>query len=136
MFASGNYPLGAENDPNAPWNHGTPNTERKFYCDVSYTLYKRDYVVSDQYYECSEKDEDGFYNRWTETDFDYEKEWKEQSYTPSELLCIFSDFLEEEIDKLKDKTDDISKSKLREYKDYLSACEDWTEDEVNVCGID
>ena len=59
MTESGYYPLGAEHDPNAPWNQ-VDNPEREIEVTVSVTLSKTVKIkVSDYEITDSGKDEDG-----------------------------------------------------------------------------
>lgn len=61
MTESGYYPLGAEHDPNAPWNQ-VDNPEREIEVTVSITLSKTVKIkVSDYEITDSGKDEDGEY---------------------------------------------------------------------------
>ena len=61
MTESGYYPLGAEHDPNAPWNQ-VDNPEREIEVTVSITLSKTVKIkVSDYEIIDSGKDEDGEY---------------------------------------------------------------------------
>lgn len=69
MTESGYYPLGAEHDPNAPWNQ-VDNPEREIEVTVSVTLSKTVKIkVSDYSITDSGKDEDGEYFE----DIDYSK---------------------------------------------------------------
>ena len=69
MTESGYYPLGAEHDPNAPWNQ-VDNPEREIEVTVSVTLSKTVKIkVSDYGITDSGKDEDGKYFE----DIDYSK---------------------------------------------------------------
>lgn len=69
MTESGYYPLGAEHDPNAPWNQ-VDNPEREIEVTVSVTLSKTVKIkVSDYGITDSGKDEDGEYFE----DIDYSK---------------------------------------------------------------
>lgn len=69
MTESGYYPLGAEHDPNAPWNQAD-NPEREIEVTVSVTLSKTVKIkVSDYSITDSGKDEDGEYFE----DIDYSK---------------------------------------------------------------
>lgn len=69
MTESGYYPLGAEHDPNAPWNQ-VDNPEREIEVTVSVTLSKTVKIkVSDYEITDSGKDEDGEYFE----DIDYSK---------------------------------------------------------------
>lgn len=67
MNESGYYPLGAEHDPDAPWNQ-VDNPKREIEVTVSVTLSKTVKVkVSDYEVTTSGKDEDGEY--FEESDF-------------------------------------------------------------------
>lgn len=69
MTESGYYPLGAEHDPNAPWNQ-VDNPEREIEVTASVTLSKTVKIkVSDYSITDSGKDEDGEYFE----DIDYSK---------------------------------------------------------------
>ena len=134
MSESGYYPMGAANDPDAPYNQGSPNSEREFRCLVTYTMYKYDTITSDEYRDFREMDEDGFYCSYTDTsDINFKREWREQTYTPFELMVFFCEMLRAEIDKLQMHDDDHETCmKLRQYKNYLRDAEGWIEDEYEV----
>ena len=80
-----NYPPGAANDPNAPYNQVEPE-EREIEVTISITLSKTvKVVVTDYEYFEGERDEDG-YNppSYDYSNCDLEKAVKEQIYLPNE----------------------------------------------------
>lgn len=82
MSESGYYPVGAEYDPNAPWNQ-KENPEREIEVTVSVTLSKTIKVmVSDYDVINSGKDEDGNYFE----DIDYSNCDLKEAVTNQELL--------------------------------------------------
>ena len=60
MTESGYYPLGAEHDPNAPWNQ-VNNPEREIEVTVSVTLSKTVKIKVSDYEITTGRDEDGEY---------------------------------------------------------------------------
>lgn len=114
MIEDGNYPVGAERDPRAPWND-EPVPEKQFYLTVSQTLSKSVLVKTNE----------------------YEKELKDTNwksiyantghYTPLDLISIFKSYLQ--MVMMGDFID--SKTKQR-YKHLIEECGRWTNDELEV----
>lgn len=107
----GNYPPGAANDPNAPWNE-KDLPEKLFDILVSCSLSKELSVYSEDYdpYGCNGA---GLLDSPIE-------DYKKHHYTIQELLNILKEVA---TDKLA-KKEDTSK-----WKQILEDCDDWTVDE-------
>ena len=122
-----NYPPGAANDPNAPYNQ-VEVPERDFDVLISQTLSKSTTVTTSDYIPVSEREED-FCNYYSDTS---NTNWKEAynesgNYTPLELIEEFKKFLE------KHRPDPIID--MKEYKRYtflIKECEGWVEDDIEV----
>ena len=131
-----NYPMGAANDPNAPYNQ--PSDPDPIEVDVEYScvMRKATTVGTTRYqafdWEDSEPDGEGGYVYTGGTDYefddnDFRDEFAEQRYNPAELI----DELKTIVTMLIDGEDvTISKTKL---KHILEDCEGW-EIEDEDCG--
>lgn len=101
MTESGYYPLGAEYNPNAPWNQ-VDNPEREIEVTVSVTLSKTVKVrVSDYEIADSGKDEDGEY--FEDIDYsncDLKGAVEEQYPTPDKILGTLSEFAKQYPDRV------------------------------------
>ena len=119
MRETGNFPLGAENDPSAPWNQEEPEVEeRSFSVCISQTLSKTLDVYTSDYNPYDTEN--------TDTD------WKEVCdtngvYTPLELIEEFRKHLLGELDTIPAATQERFR-----YINLIKNCEDWIEDECEV----
>ena len=140
------YPAGAENDSHAPYNE-VEVPEKEFDILVSQTLSKSTSVFTNNYIpgasgvDYDSDDEGGCvaigYQEPDDTsDTDWKKEYRENShYTPLELIAKFKDYLEKELDVLKDaeETNDAEvRRKKRDIKHLIEECEGWTDDETEI----
>lgn len=119
MRETGNFPLGAENDPSAPWFQEEPEVEeRSFSVCISQTLSKTLDVYTSDYNPYDTEN--------TDTD------WKEVCdtngvYTPLELIEEFRKHLLGELDTIPAATQERFR-----YINLIKNCEDWIEDECEV----
>ena len=130
----GNYPPGAANDPNAPWNEKDP-PEKLFGITVSCSLSKDTEVTSNNY------DETGFYGAgslnepWiTSTEYDSDDrlncpwdDYTESEYTPSEII----EFAKQCAEYMLSNKDYKVKSKYG-LKKIIDSCTGWNTDEENA----
>lgn len=146
-----NYPMGAANNPNAPWNHSEPKPV-KVDCCVSYSLSKSipvnvtDYSVSEEYE--SEVDEEGhrYCNKIQENNFD-DTNFIEEFKNDDEAIGIPT--LLKELQKLASERvaalhiekcmykgvrpkEEVLKE-LKHYQVILEASQGWIIDDLDVC---
>ena len=135
MNESGYYPMGAENDPRAPWNE-TENTPREFGVEVECYLTKQSSIESSDYDEYAEKDEDGTWiSEVTTDDIEWESEWAEQHHSVTDLLDMLAMRLQNELDEAeadKTLTSVERKRRVRRLRNLISECEGWEESELSV----
>lgn len=127
MNTDGNYPPGAANDPNAPWNEKeTP--EREFEVCITQTLSKTVKVTTNNYIPDGGVDEDGHYYFDADTsDTNWKEVYKDNHYTPLELIEKFRDFLKS---TLQDPLGGTLKYAHRIM--LIEECENWIEDETEI----
>lgn len=149
-----NYPMGAADDPNAPWNQSDPKPV-EVDCCVSYSLSKSmpvkvtDYKVSEEYE--SEVDDEGhrYCNKIQENDFDdtnFIEEFKndDEAIGIPTLLKELRTLCQEAIDSYKATMNIITqissdenikpmKKKIKHYELLIKASEGWIVDELDVC---
>ena len=123
MLESGDYPMGAEFDPHAPYNE-VEIPEREFDATVSSSLSKSTTVESKDY--LIDEDPDGSYIdtseiRWFE-------EYSEQHYTPIQLIEMYKKELEEKKKFLS------NPYQIKQIEKIIAECEGWVEDECEVVG--
>ena len=127
MSSTGDYPLGAENNENAPYNE-KKNEYLDFNVCISQTLSKNTSIKSNDYKKVKEWDDEFYYNSIDTSEMNYKAITLEQHYTPMELITLFKEFLEVEVQK----TDFFDDSKIRIMKNLIEECNNWTEDETEV----
>ena len=94
-----NYPLGADNDPRAPWNQSKPS-EMEIEVWASNTLSRKAYVLVDDYKVLppdSERDEDGNITHSHNIDFsecNLKEAYRKQYYTIKEVLAALQEVTE------------------------------------------
>lgn len=131
-----NYPMGAANDPNAPYNEPADNEPIEVDIEYSCVMRKTTKVGTTRYqafdWEDSEPDGEGGYVHTGGTDYefddnDFRDEYDEQRFNPSELI----DELKSIVTMLINGDEvTVSKAKLRQ---ILEDCEGW-EIEDEDCG--
>ena len=113
---SGNYPAGAEHDPNAPYNE-TVVPEQEFTVDVSVTLTKTVKLRTNNY--TPEFDEGSGAVYTNTTDIDWEEDYKNQCYTIPELLEVLQEYLKQDLQRA------VFKDKRRKIKQMIKDCKGW-----------
>ena len=126
MIESGYYPLGAEFDPSAPWNEQEV-PERQFDVCISQTLSKSTSVTTNDYVPEVDQDEDGYHDYSDTSDTDWKEAYKNEHFTPLQLIGEFKDFLTKH---LPDPIVDVKE--FRRFKYLIGECEGWIEDETEV----
>ncbi len=97
MFESGYYPMGAENDPRAPWNQSDPEEATRD-IDYSCVMHRVQPVSTTEYTPGEyEKDEDGFVFREEDdfSDTDWLTEFADQYRNPAQLIAILREIATE-----------------------------------------
>lgn len=118
------YPLGAYNDPNAPYNEPVI-PEEDFEVTVSQTLSKTVTITTDKY--IPEFDDETRKKYMDTSEIDWKNEYKEQHFSIQELLSELKDYV------LADFNNTVKGSgKYRHLQKLLEACDGWTEDEFEV----
>ena len=126
MTESGYYPPGAECDLRAPWNEKEIPACRFRVC-VSQTLSKSADVMTNDYSLEVGQDVEGSYNYADTSDTDWKEAYKNEHLTPLQLIGEFKEFLTKH---LPDPVVDVKG--FRKFKNLISECEGWTEDETEV----
>ncbi len=132
MMESGYYPMGAEHDPNAPYNEPSPNKYRDFKCTVTATIAKDDMdITSNDYVVCDEKDEDGTPIHEIITDnIEWDKDYLAGGYSIIDLLDELRKYVEHDISMT-----GINTSKGRHLQRLLHACQGWYIEDLYVSEI-
>lgn len=120
------YPLGAYNDPNAPYNQPGDPDPIEVVCDTCVTLRKDIVVWTTNYW--FEDDGEGY----TETHLedgcrDLAKLVKEQATPLTKMLDELAKYIKGELAGA-----DISKARKRELEQMLEDCQGWSEDLIEV----
>lgn len=135
MKESGNYPQGAEYNPNAPWNQTDPEPV-EVEVTISQSLSRStkikvtDYVIN-EWEDAESDDEGGFYRtggvEYDFSDSDLKEAYEEQEYTIPELLDYLIAYLVADIAKCNKESD-----KKKKLQHILECCEGWEVDETEV----
>lgn len=129
-----NYPPGAANDPNAPYNQSDPTPVKVAVCisqslSKSTTIKVTDYIA--EKWEEVEADVDGPYViSGMDYDFSYSNlkgAYEEQEYTIPQLLYFLKVYLKEDIAGCPDNS-----GKKKRLQHILECCEGWNVDETEV----
>ena len=135
MKESGNYPLGTEYNPNAPWNQTNPEPV-KVEVTISQSLSRSTTIEVTDYtatkYDDIEYDEDGYINRIEGIDYDFSDSdlkgaYEEQEYTIPELLNYLKAYLIVDINECSKES-----GKRKKLQHILNCCEGWEVDETEV----
>lgn len=144
-----NYPPGAANDPNAPYNQPGDPDPIDVEVAVSYSM-SRNFTISVANYsmevdeDCDIDDEGHSYCHMIETpdfsDTNLEEEFKDNEETLGipQLLSELQTLVEEKLESVKNLPevtagDKYSKKKLiKKYQNILESSKDWIEDELDV----
>ena len=126
MNTDGNYPLGADNEF-APWNEKeTP--EKEFEVCITQTLSKSVKVTTNDYIPDRGVDDGGHYYSDPDTsDTNWRKAYKDEHFTPFELIERFRDFLKFTLDD----PHGVGLSPKQKER-LIEECNDWIEDETEI----
>jgi len=123
-----NYPLGARNDPRAPYNQKEP-PELEFEVTISQTFSKTVKVKTSDYVE--EEDWDDLGNCKCVTPNTQDTNWvgiyQEQHFTLQDLLGELKSMAQEKFSQVGEHT-----SQGKYLKSIIEACDDWHNDETEV----
>jgi len=130
MRESGYFPAGAEFDPSAPYNEPII-PEKKFDVTCSQSISKTTTVITNNYVPGAEwcEYDDGITIGGYDPDNTSDTDWSEEyhlndHYTPIQLIGLFKQHLENELNRMGDVKDS------RRIKHLIEECSDWTEDET------
>lgn len=122
-----NYPLGAANDPNAPYNEIEP-PKREFNVTISQTLSRSTKVSTDQYIPVYNYDEDmGTIETYDTSNTNWKEVYENEDFKIQELISILKSYVENDIKNTLPKS-----VKGRYLARLLKACDDWVEDDYEV----
>lgn len=114
-----NYPPGAANDPNAPYNEPII-PERDFGVDVEFVMQKHDVTVTTDDYIPEFDEEDGHTYANTE-ETNWENAYDQSGcYTIPELLQELENYIKADLERYKG-----SRTKERQLKEMLESCQGW-----------
>ncbi len=122
-----NYPMGAANDPRAPWNEPEwPEIE----VSATATLVKETVVLGSGTHTCTEceiePDGSRSYSSFTESDDDVNELFREQEMTPAEIFRKCEKVVNQLVEDGKLSYAGVSLKRL------LDALDGWEETELNV----
>lgn len=125
MRDSDYYPLGAYNDPNAPYNEvELPDIEVS--CEVSITLTKKDAPVFTGNY-VNNGDEYGDEYEVMDTYQELADKYNAQHYSISWMLQQLARYIEQEL-----KDDGITMARRNELSKMLEDCQGWVEGDTDI----
>ena len=132
---SGYYPLGAEHDPNAPYNQvDPPEIEFKvtatFSVDKEVTVRTSDYVTEEDW-----DDDIGKCESIDTSDTNWIAAYQEQHESIEDLLCAFKELLDEHITTMINDMQchiEIDKARLKRFQYLKSECEGWVTHDFEV----
>ena len=135
MTENGSYPIGAEHDPNAPYNQVEPE-KVEVEVVISQTLSRSTKILITDYiareYENIEPDDEGGFYRTREIEYDFSDSdlkgvYEEQEYTIPELLDYLKAYLIADINECSKES-----GKRKKLQHILNCCEGWKVDETEV----
>lgn len=118
------YPLGAYNDPDAPYNQPC-NFNKSFRVTISQTLSKNVVVETDDYCLIEDIDEDGVYCVPETESTNWKEAYESNHLKIQDLLAELKKYIIEDLHSNPQK-----EKKRLEY--LLSECEGWVEDDYEV----
>ena len=137
-----NYPPGAANDPNAPYNQvDTPEKEFEVTCcqvlSRTVTVVTNDYIPGASGCDYEPDDEGGYCaSPWHDDPDTSDTNWAEEyhdndHYTPIQLIELYKETLKEQL-KSWEGMDETSagKAQIRRIEHLIEECDGWTEDET------
>lgn len=125
------YPSGAANDPNAPYNK-KEIPEQEFEVTICQSLSKVTYVYTDDYTSVSDKDEDGYYEYIDTSDTNWDKVYKDNEFTIPEILEGCKKLTENILENWEYFKYKLDNSDLYSIKKLNKACEGWQVDDSEV----
>ena len=132
---SGYYPLGAEHDPNAPYNQVDP-PEMEFTVTATFSVDKEVTVKTSDYVAEEDWDDDmGKCESIDTSDTDWIAVYQEQHESIEDLLCAFKELLDEHITTMIDDMQchiEIDKARLKRFQYLKSECEGWVTHDFEV----
>lgn len=128
-----NIPAGADTK-NAPWNEKKKNA-KSFVVDVTTTLHKKDYILSDDYEDVTDT-EDGYtsIDSILSSDVDVEQEWNEQRLDILYLLQELEEFATLELLRLNKDKNPNTQGRRNHLASVIEACKGWQVEETIVEG--
>lgn len=141
MSESGYYPPGAEFDPSAPYNQ-VDVPEKEFEVTCSQSLSKTVTVTTNNYIPGAsgvdyEPDDEGgccavgWHDPDDTSDTDWEEEYRNEHYTPLQLINLFRRYLSDELNAILNNPEG-KPNKEKFLRHLIEECSDWTEDETEV----
>ena len=132
---SGYYPLGAEHDPNAPYNQVDPS-EMEFKVTATFSIDKEVTVRTSDYIAEEDWDDDmGKCESIDTSDTDWIAAYQEQHESIEDLLCAFKELLDEHITTMINDMQchiEIDKARLKRFQYLKSECEGWVTHDFEV----
>lgn len=122
MYGYDNYPQGAANDPNAPWNEYEPS-DKDFFVWVTPHIQKCTTITTNDYVETVEEDEDGYYDDIDTSKTDWDKHYNDQEVNILAMLDKLKEYVEKDIEQLKAHGKRIP----YELRNLLKSCQGWEE---------
>lgn len=129
MGDEGYYPPGAAYDPYAPYNQ-EKYEKKEFEMFIVQTLTKDTKVTTDDYIrevDYAGIENGGYIENINTEDTDWEEVYRQEHYTPLELIEEFSKFLYEKYATFKDSMSDEEKFHIEH---LMQECSDWTCEET------
>ena len=118
MKESGNFPIGAENNPLAPYNEPlVPDLD--FDLTVSQSLSKNVTICTDRY------------NVDDLNETEWSKIYSEEHYTPLQLIQMYKEKLKEQLESWEGMEDlFVGKKQIQRIEHLIEECEGWNDDET------
>lgn len=118
MKESGNFPIGAENNPLAPYNEPlVPDLD--FDLTVSQSLSKNVTICTDRY------------NVDDLNETEWSKIYSEEHYTPLQLIQMYKEKLKEQLESWEGMEDlFVGKKQIQRIEHLIEECEGWIDDET------
>lgn len=126
-----NYPSGAANDHNAPYNK-KEMSEQEFEVTICQSLSKTTYVYTDDYKHVREKDEEGYYEYIDTSDTNWDKVYKDNEFSIPEILEECKKLTENILENWEYFKYKLDNPDLYNIKKLNKACEGWQVDDSEV----
>lgn len=131
MYGYDNYPPGAANDPNAPWNEYEPS-DKDFDVWVIPHIQKEVTISTNEYEEYLEEEEDGYYHEIDTSETDWDKCYHNEEFDILQMLNKLKEYVEKDIEQLKAQGKRIP----YELKTLLKSCQGWEEEDSTEYELD